>query len=98
MAIGILLHLTIAPMGDAFAPFLVGGALVIVGLGIFLHGTELGMVPIGQKAGAAITSKRNVALLLFSAFPSKDFRYENKNKKTCPNTDGFWKNNGAEGI
>lgn len=68
MAIGILLHLTIAPMGDAFAPFLVGGALVIVGLGIFLHGTELGMVPIGQKAGAAITSKRNVALLLFSAF------------------------------
>ena len=48
MAIGILLHLTIAPMGDAFAPFLVGGALVIVGLGIFLHGTELGMVPIGQ--------------------------------------------------
>ena len=68
MAIGVLLHLTIAPMGDAFGPFLVGGALVIVGLGIFLHGTELGMVPIGQKAGAAITSKRNVFLLLIAAF------------------------------
>ncbi len=68
MALGVLLHLSIAPMGAALAPFLVGGALVIAGLGIFLHGTELGMVPIGQKAGAAITSKKNVLLLLVSAF------------------------------
>ncbi|MDO5538259.1 MAG: DUF1538 domain-containing protein [Desulfovibrionaceae bacterium] len=68
MAIGVLLHLTVAPMGDSFAPFLFGGALVIVGLGIFLHGTELGMVPIGQKSGAAITSKRNLPLLLGAAF------------------------------
>ena len=68
MALGVLLHLSIAPMGAALAPVLVGGALVIAGLGIFLHGTELGMVPIGQKAGAAITSKKNVLLLLVSAF------------------------------
>lgn len=68
MFIGVLLHFTIAPMGESFGPFLVGGILVIVGLGVFLHGTELGMVPIGQKAGAAITSKRNVLLLLVSAF------------------------------
>ncbi len=68
MLIGVLLHLTIAPMGDLFVPFLVGGCLVIVGLGIFLHGTELGMVPIGQRSGAAITSKRNLALLLGTAF------------------------------
>ena len=39
MLIGILLHLTIAPMGELFVPFLIGGCLVIVGLGIFLHGT-----------------------------------------------------------
>ncbi len=68
MAIGVFLHLTLAPMGDSFLPFLVGGALVIVGLGIFLHGTELGMVPIGQRAGAAITSRRSLPLLLGAAF------------------------------
>ncbi len=68
MAIGVILHLTLAPMGDKFPPFLVGGALVIVGLGIFLHGTELGMVPIGQRSGAAITSKRSLPLLLGAAF------------------------------
>ncbi len=68
MLIGVLLHLTIAPMGELFVPFLIGGCLVIVGLGIFLHGTELGMVPIGQRSGAAITSKRNLPLLLGTAF------------------------------
>lgn len=52
MAIVVLLHWTVIPLGETLWSFLVGGALLIVGLSIFLLGTDIAMVPIGQKAGA----------------------------------------------
>lgn len=63
-----LLHLTVAPMGDDLYKFLVGGFLLISGLAIFLVGAEIGIVPMGRKAGSALTNKRNLGLLLVSGF------------------------------
>ena len=69
MAIVVLLHLTIAPLEDGqIGQFLFGGALLILGLTIFLIGADLGMVPFGQKVGSALTRKRNLPLLLGAAF------------------------------
>ena len=68
MAIVVLLHWTVIPLGETLWSFLVGGALLIVGLSIFLLGTDIAMVPIGQKAGAALTSRKNMPLMLGAGF------------------------------
>ncbi len=69
MAIVVLLHYTIAPLGtDEFFRFLVGGALLILGLSVFLLGAELGMVPFGQRAGSALTRQRSLPLILAATF------------------------------
>lgn len=68
MLIVLALHWTIVPIGETLWQFLAGGALLIIGLSIFLLGTEIGMVPIGQKAGAALTSRRNFPLMLVAGF------------------------------
>lgn len=62
------LHLSIAPIGKDFAPFIIGGILLIIGLGIFLLGAETGIVPMGQRAGSALTQRRNLPLLLIAGF------------------------------
>ncbi|MBQ7159637.1 MAG: DUF1538 domain-containing protein [Treponema sp.] len=69
MAIVLLLSVTIAPLGWALiARFLVGGVLVILGLTVFLLGIDVGIIPIGERSGAALAAKRNLPLLLIVAF------------------------------
>ena len=69
MVIVLILHFTIAPLEPGQVPqFLLGGALLILGLTIFLIGADLGMVPFGQRVGSALTHKRNLPLLLFASF------------------------------
>ncbi len=69
MAIVVLLHFTIAPLAEGqLGQFLLGGALLILGLTVFLIGADLGMVPFGQRVGSALTRKRNLPLLLAAAF------------------------------
>ncbi len=68
MLIVLALHWTIVPIGETLWQFLTGGALLVIGLSIFLLGTEIGMVPIGQKAGAALTSRKNFPLMLGAGF------------------------------
>lgn len=63
-----LLHLFVAPLEAGIARFLIGGCLLILGLAIFLVGAELGIVPMGQRAGSALTQKRNLFLLLGAGF------------------------------
>lgn len=63
-----LMHVSVAPIGDNFEKFVVGGILLILGLGIFLLGAETGIVPIGQRAGSALTEKRSLPLLLTAGF------------------------------
>lgn len=68
MAVVWLLHWTVAPLGEDLASFTVGGFLLILGLAIFLLGVDLGIVPMGQRSGSALTQKRNLFLLLGAGF------------------------------
>lgn len=69
MAIVVLLHFTLAPLQEGqLWLFLVSGAMVIAGLGIFLMGADLGMVPFGQKVGSVMAHKRSVPLILVASF------------------------------
>jgi hypothetical protein len=69
MGIVFLLHFTLAPLHDGLlSKFLFGGLLLIVGLGIFLMGADIGMVPFGQKVGSALTRRRSLILLLPASF------------------------------
>src|SRR5574344_302587 len=69
MVIVLLLGVTVAPLGgDLIARFLVGGVLVIFGLTVFLLGVDIGILPIGERSGAALTEKKNLPLLLSVSF------------------------------
>ena len=65
MVIVWLLHLLIAPLDKTIWQFMVGGILLIIGLAIFLLGAEIGIVPIGQRAGSALTAKRIFSFYFF---------------------------------
>lgn len=61
------LHFTVAPVPlELLFSFLAGSVLVILGLGIFLAGADLGIVPAGSLLGAALTRTRNLPLILVS--------------------------------
>lgn len=69
MAIVLLLGVTIAPLsGSMLLNFIEGGILVIFGLTVFLVGVDIGILPIGERSGAALTQKRSLPLLVGAAF------------------------------
>lgn len=69
VAIVLLLGCTVAPLGGGMiGEFLFGSLLLIMGLTVFLMGVDLGILPIGEAAGAALVKKRNLPLLLGVAF------------------------------
>lgn len=69
MCIVYILSLTAAPLGSELnLRFAMGGFLLIVGLTFFLVGVDLGIMPIGERSGAALISKRNLKLLLLISF------------------------------
>lgn len=68
MAIVLLLGLTATPMSaSVLVNFVVGGIFLIIGLTIFLLGVDLGIQPMGERAGAELTKKRSLSLLIFAA-------------------------------
>ncbi|MBB5218943.1 DUF1538 domain-containing protein [Treponema rectale] len=69
MLIVMILGVTVAPLGGTtILRFLIGGILVIIGLTLFLLGVDIGILPIGERSGAALTSRRNLPLLLGASF------------------------------
>ncbi len=69
MAIVIVLGLTAAPLSaDLLLRFSVGGILLVLGLTVFLLGVDIVILPIGERAGAALTAKRNLPILLGASF------------------------------
>lgn len=69
MILVIVMGLTIAPLSfTVMSRFVIGGILVIFGLTIFLLGVDIGILPIGERSGAALTAKRSLSLLLGTAF------------------------------
>ena len=63
----VLLHLTITPLSNAqMFSFLRGSFLIIVGLTFFLHGMELGIMPIGSFLGSSLIRTKKVLFILIS--------------------------------
>lgn len=61
----LVLHFTITPLEtDMLFAFLIGSALVIIGLTIFLFGIDQGLEPIGQGIGKTITRSNSYAVLI----------------------------------
>ena len=69
MGLVLLIGSTVAPLGgDMLLRFFLGGLMVIAGLAVFLTGVDIGILPVGERSGAALTSRRNLPLLLCAAF------------------------------
>ena len=65
----IILQLTIAPVGwDSVLLFFLGSIAIIVGLSLFLLGTEIGIIPVGQRTGSALMNRRSLPLMLGIGF------------------------------
>ena len=55
-ALVFLICFTLVPApNNAMMGFIIGAALLILGMGLFTLGTDLAMTPIGQHVGTAIT-------------------------------------------
>lgn len=60
----VILSFTFVPVeGEMLIRFLIGAILVIIGLGIFLFGAHIGVVPIGHLMGETITKTNKVYLV-----------------------------------
>lgn len=63
------LNFTIAPIDiNLVYRFIIGAIFIILGLGIFLFGANIGIQPIGSLMGSAITKKRNIKLMILYGF------------------------------
>jgi hypothetical protein len=61
----LILHFTISPLDSSMMyAFLVGSALVIIGLTIFLFGIDQGLEPIGHGVGTTITKSNSYAAII----------------------------------
>lgn len=60
----LILKFTLVPIEtEMFMRFLIGTLFVILGLGIFLFGTHIGIVPIGQLMGETIAKTNRVSIV-----------------------------------
>ncbi|NLM84137.1 MAG: DUF1538 domain-containing protein, partial [Clostridiales bacterium] len=61
----LILHFTVSPLeSNMLYAFLIGSALVIIGLTIFLFGIDQGLEPIGHDIGNAITHSNRYAVII----------------------------------
>lgn len=69
VCIVLILGFTVAPLGGTMMiEFITGSVLLILGLTLFLQGVDIGILPIGEAAGAALVKKGSLPLLLIVAF------------------------------
>lgn len=69
MAIVLLLCFTIAPIPPSILlTFLMGAALLIVGMLFFNVGVEMSMTPIGERVGTTMTKSKNVFVIILISF------------------------------
>ena len=65
----LVLGCTAAPLGwMALGQFALGGVLLVLGLTLFLLGVDIGIQPMGERCGAALTRRRSLPLLLGATF------------------------------
>ena len=66
MIIVLILGIFIVPIEKTLlCGFIVSGFLLTMGLTIFLLGVDLGIQPMGERTGAALTNKKNIFLIIF---------------------------------
>ena len=66
VAIVLVLCFTIAPISPSILLcFLLGAAMIIVGIMFFTLGAEMSMSPMGERVGAMLTKSRSVPLIIF---------------------------------
>ena len=69
VAIVLVLCFSIAPVSPSILLcFLLGAAMIIVGIMFFTLGAEMSMTPMGERVGSVITRTKNVPLILGAAF------------------------------
>ena len=69
VAIVLVLCFSIAPVSPSILLcFLLGAAMIIVGIMFFTLGAEMSMSPMGERVGSVITRTKNVPLILGAAF------------------------------
>lgn len=69
MAIVLLLGIFAVNLGGrVLLSFFTGGICLIIGLSVFLLGVDIGIQPVGERLGAALTQRRSLALMLCTAF------------------------------
>ena len=68
-AIVLFMGLAIVPLDRALLLwFAVGALMLTLGLTVFLLGVDLGITPVGQRCGAALTARKSLPLMLGVAF------------------------------
>ena len=66
-AIVIILNFTLTPIDTTlFVRFLIGAALIIIGLTIFLIGVDVGITPIGNNMGASIVRPNKIWIVVIA--------------------------------
>jgi len=61
----IILQLTVVKMPfELFIQFAIGTIMVIIGMGLFLIGIEIGILPMGKILGAELPRKGSVAIAI----------------------------------
>ena len=69
IAIVLLLCFTIAPISPSILmAFLIGAALLIVGMLLFSIGVDLSMTPMGERVGTTMTKSRNLLVIILVSF------------------------------
>ncbi|MDR0553954.1 MAG: DUF1538 domain-containing protein [Treponema sp.] len=68
-AIVLIASVTLAPMpSGTILMFLVGAALLIIGMGFFTLGADMAMMPMGEGIGIALTRTKKLMVILFVCF------------------------------
>lgn len=63
----IILNFTLTPMeGPMMGRFLLGAALILIGLTIFLIGVDIGVTPLGNNTGAALAKSNSLWIVLIA--------------------------------
>jgi len=69
VGIVLLLCFTIAPVSSSILLcFLLGAAMIVVGILFFTLGAEASMTPMGERVGAAVTRRRSLPLMIVLGF------------------------------
>ncbi len=64
----LILNFTAVPLGSHLGSFLIGSLLLVAGLSLFLGGVDISMVPVGQKLGSVMASRKSLPLVLILGF------------------------------